>query len=263
MRKEEFGTLVRERREERKVSLRQFAVQMGVDFRQLSRVERGEQRPEPGLKAKLAAALKIESWRVDEVRTPFSKAQLTRFTDWPRFYPERRRPTRVRYRAGMARYARMRSLERRLPAWAYSFLRRVICDSALEAFALVQWLAAGAQPALSRPYRQGFRCHAVADPSNKLLVNHHRFPALALGEMLIVPQVPILAGDRVAYVCDALVKFRGRWFDVEIDGKGHTTERDEDRERDLLIPVVRIGESFIDSEGFIAAFEALLEQACG
>jgi DNA-binding XRE family transcriptional regulator len=257
MRNEEFGYLVREARQSRKIGLRKFALQVGVDYRELSKVEREEKAPSLEVRSRLIAVLGIAPRRIADVQPPFSDAKLAAFNERVRFRPKGDRPTSVRYRAGMAQYECMRKLEWKLPPWTKSFLRRVVCDSGLEAYALVQWLAAGAQPVRSRPYRQGLRIHAVVDPATRLLVNQHRFPALVLGQLLIIPQVSLLAGNRQVYTCDALVKHDGRWFDFEIDGKGHSTDRDLDRGRDLLIPIVRVDEAFVDSDDYPQRFKML------
>jgi transcriptional regulator with XRE-family HTH domain len=263
-----FGCKVRKIRQARHLTQTALAKAARLSRPRLCDIERARRRARIEEVRCLAQALDMEP------------AELTRGTDWEvprtptqarrverRFYrpfkfaPPRDRDFRVRLAAARRGYpervARLEQLvdARRDRTRVLRFLMTVACDSDLEAMFILELLATGAALTRQSPQILGFRKHAIVHPATLEVVGHCRFPSLALKlrslEVLLFPQVslrPLLARRGCAqsqtHTVDFLIAVRlgstVSWGVVEIDGNGHSSRGDREREEHLDLPAVRL-----------------------
>jgi hypothetical protein len=198
------------------------------------------------------------------------------------YVPPKDRDFLVRLAAARRRYPELvAQLERAVQSRSdyrrvQRFLMIVSCDSDLEAVFLMLLLAAGAKIGRLSPQSLGFRKHPIVDPATLQVVGHCRFPALVVSlgtlEILFFPQVslrPLLARKGAAqsqtHTVDGLVAARVGdqvdWLLFEVDGTGHDSAGDADRQEHLDLPTIRLRTTEIVGPEPLAALASALRGA--
>ena len=124
-------------------------------------------------------------------------------------------------------------------------------DSNLEG---IYWLkvAESALPHWLSPLACNFRAHAVVCPRTGLPMGDLRYPCLSTERALWFPQVT-LSVNGYKHRPDCLLYRPGPgWSVIEIDGKGHRSERDLQRDKDLGLPTLRLDTADVFSKNLLA-----------
>ncbi len=130
------------------------------------------------------------------------------------------------------------------------FLAQAGLESGIEAFALLSLLAEGARVLWAAPCRAGFRRLPIIDPKSKDVISDAKFPALELTvagvPAILFPQLTVMVQGAV-YRLDGLLGLKldkkRAWLNLEIDGGGHISRFDEEREDRLDMLTIRLTES--------------------
>lgn len=149
-----------------------------------------------------------------------------------------------------------KELERRLAA--------LPSDSASEVLYALHLLALGATFEWLSPLRLGFADPRVLQRENRRYVGHCLMPALVLrlGSLVAVffPQVPLRVDHLGPLALDFLVGVQDRgfiaWRNVEIDGKGHNPNDDDERDRLVALGTLR----YRDPDLLNPSFEVRLQE---
>ena len=262
-----FHSALRSARKAAKLTLKQLQKRSGVEAWRLSRLERGSALPNLQERDRLARVLSTHSF--DLRRAPTRPPRLyqklrhrgLRYLKVEKpFYPPCDRESRIRFAAAMRRYPKeMGSLTALLQQRGdfqevNSFSERVSLDSADECLFYTSLLAQGAKPAMHPPYALSPRLrHEVVCPDTREPVGFRPFPCLVTDEGLYFLQVG-LATPRL-YVVDFLRHHEGRWSVVEIDGDGHDSSYNIEKDAALAVPVLRLSEEqVIESAGRVLSF---------
>lgn len=141
-------------------------------------------------------------------------------------------------------------------AGAEIFLRDLPVDSAEEA--VLDLHTAGLAPVRTHlsPASLGFFAHAVIDPVTRVVVGHRRRPAFALqlDEALYVLLSHVAVRPADTAIMDRLVGVREgatSWIDMEVDGGGHDSRRDEQRAAAIGLPVLRVTTEMLHDPRFM------------
>lgn len=138
-------------------------------------------------------------------------------------------------------------------AWLRNYVR---ADSALECYLWVKLLLAGGKLRLASPHACGFRKLPVVDELGDALGErslpciHWKHGSL---EVVIWPQVS-LRPDKWTFRVDGLilrVSPNPRWGPLEVDGPGHSHEKDDFRSSQLLQNTIRLTKADLQSPTFI------------
>ena len=126
-----------------------------------------------------------------------------------------------------------------------TFLQHACLESGTEYFFWLKLLAEGGHPCCYSPARAGFRNWPILARRGVEYVGDLRLPCLEMTEhgWLLFPQLTVDT-RRAIYRLDVLVCCRIRygriWINVEVDGSGHESRFDQQRQADLGLPTVRI-----------------------
>lgn len=129
-------------------------------------------------------------------------------------------------------------------------------DSGVEALLWMRLLAEGGHPCCFSPLRAGFRRLPVVHGGSRECIGDMRLPCLTLETgswfAMLFPQVTLDA-RRACYRLDALMGLwagkRGVWLNLEVDGEGHRSDFDRQRQKDLGLEAVRLSQGDLrDSE---------------
>lgn len=159
------------------------------------------------------------------------------------YFPHQDRTTHTRYGACRRRVPRLtaelRSLvfDRKDSNACQAMSHRISCDSWLEALYLLYLQASGAKPALIAPETLGRLHQPIVDDTGRRLVGLHPRPCFILDGCFHFFQVSFYL-SRVIRV--DILRWDGSWSIVELDGMGHVSSNDVDRERLLGLPVTRL-----------------------
>ena len=228
----------------------------GIDRRRLSLFETGKGAPTTDELARLKAAGLLEKRAAmpQEVKRNY----ISRWGDrLPAPSREPAHPLNARIAAAKARFGdsmeralgRLGAGEERLRA--LDFLTHSCSDSSTETFVSVSLLAAGASPLWIAPSRAGFRLLPILDRKTRHIISDLRHPCLehTLGalQICVFPQLTVLASKGRHFRLDALVgvrlKHRRVWVNLEIDGSGHDNHGDDERQKLIGLPTVRINDA--------------------
>ncbi len=152
----------------------------------------------------------------------------------------------------------------------YKFLEDATLESGDEAMFWVTLLAKGARPGRHSPHRAGFRKFSIIDPKLKEVRGDLKLPCLDLDfpdfEALLFPQVTLDTRSRI-YRLDALASLwhpgSRLWVNIEIDGQGHVSTYDKERESNLGLPTERIVTTDLAQADFYGALTRRLRAHFG
>lgn len=218
-------------RTRRGFSLSQLAELTKIDERRLGELERGQRLASPS-----------ECGRLSKVGCHFPPAEAyLRPSElvpqwWTKVFELETYPTEAWETALTYR-------EASLPEW---FRLSTPCHSKFEADRWLDLADRGACPRLASPLALGFRQHHLVDEQSLGLGERVR-PCLRLQELrrtlLVFPQVKVRT-QRNQFQLDGLGLLFGEgerlWFDLEWDGGGHDSSKDEYRQRQLSMPEIRV-----------------------
>jgi transcriptional regulator with XRE-family HTH domain len=247
-----FGSRIRAARNIRRLTQAALGKSAGIAQPRLSQIERDLRQPSAGERVVLERFLQMQPSPPTE---PLSLPALPK--SWrvstPARQPRGEKPFSARLYACRQTYgelveAMLRVIRARPDVdLCFEFLEQADMDSALECFAWLGLLAKGAKPFSAAMTRLGFQNHRLVDPASGLNVTHARWPCLEVNlehcKLALFPQ-PTVDVRRAYYRLDALVSVRGRkgrfWVDLEIDGQGHCTKFDLNRQQALQLHTIRL-----------------------
>lgn len=171
------------------------------------------------------------------------------------FYTPQDRPTATRYRACLNRHGRLtRTLTSRLRqggSEAFSQLQKFChlasCESYLEALHLLCRLVEGAVPALVTPATFEPTPLPIVCPQSRKYVGNRPHLCLVLGKSFQFFQVSMLGS--MVYRVDVLEWCEG-WRVIELDGQGHSSQHDGERERVIGLPTRHLSENEVVELGW-------------
>lgn len=249
-----FHSALLEARDAAGLTLQQLEQQSGVAMRRLTRLERGIALPTEEERDALAKVLSTHMF--DLRKAPARPTRLyqklrhrgMRAVETPKpFFPPSDRPSKRRFKTARSRFPRememiVKILKQRSDfAELNSFAEKVSLDSADECLYFSTLLVLGGEPAMRAPYTLSPRlAHEVVCPLTREPVGFRPFPCVVRTEGLYFPQVTFVTPR--PYTVDFLRYHDGCWSYVEIDGKGHDSRYDRDKERALGMPFVRLSE---------------------
>ena len=249
-----FHSALRSARTAAKLTLKQLQKLSGVEAWRLSRLERGSALPSLQERDCLARVLSTHSFDLRRAATrpprlyqKFRHQGLRYLKAEKPYYSPCDRESRIRLAAAMRRFPNeMGSLAALLQQRGdfqevNNFSEKVALDSADECLFYTSLLAQGAEPAMHPPYSLAPRLqHEVVCPVSREPVGFRPFPCLVTDEGLYFLQVA-LATPRL-YVVDFLRHHEGRWSVVEIDGDGHDSTYNIEKDAALAMPVLRLSQ---------------------
>jgi hypothetical protein len=250
---------IRQHRLLRRVSLRKMAQDCDLDFRSLSAYELGKRQWPLQALATVCDYLGLPR-PVDAVYC-FSWTEHLRSQQWHRWSlePETASTWAQQRHTYSASYKEL-SPKRTPPL---HFLEAVRCDSGLEALAWSQLCEAGARPAAASPVALGFAPYALVDPRGFGLGLKQRPCLWHEDEYLLFPQVTLLVQGRLYRPDALLLDFRsGCWHLIEIDGGGHNSEYDLQRDLVLHLRVFRFTSGGITGLRFASDLQTSRSSVC-
>lgn len=253
-----FHSALREARTSANLTLSRLEELSGVPSGRITRLERGIVLPTDAERGSLARVL--TGYMFDLRNAPARPARLyqklrnrgMRAVETPSpFFPPSDRASKSRLAAARYRFPKemdtiVKLLKRRSDfAELNCFAEGVALDSADECLYFSALLALGGEPAMCAPYTFSPRLpHDVVCPLRREAVGFRPFPCIVTGEEIYFPQVAFLTPR--LFVVDFLRHCRGGWSCVEIDGRGHDSRYDLEKERALGMPVERLsGEELV------------------
>jgi len=268
------GQLIRSSRKKLKLSQLEVSKLTGIHHSTLSRIETGERVPSSEQQPLLAKYLQMEPKELtaacaDGVSNLF-QSRRRKFSLPARKRVSRDRDSVMRYWRARTRYKfLLDGLNRRLSKREDRdeirvYLREACFDSDLEYLAHLQLLSRGAVPGWASPQRSGFRAKPIVDPKSRECTGSDLYPALATSDSLLFPQVALLIDGRRVRRPDLLWLKRSGSLEVQVvefDGAGHDHRQDEERDKELSLPVVRFCEEDVVSGSFLSEIWALPEAA--
>lgn len=247
-----FHSALRDARGSANLTLKQLQEQSGIASRRLTRLERGIVLPTNAEREALARVLTthMSDLRNAPPRPPRLYEKLrnrgSRAAQTPKpFFPPSDRASKSRLSTAWRRFPRemdaiVKILKRRDDFGELNCLaEKVALDSADECLYFSTLLALGGKPAMRAPYTLPPRlAHEVVCPLTREPVGFCPFPCLVTAEGIYFPQVAFVTPR--PYIVDFLRHHQGRWSYVEIDGRGHDSRYDAEKERALGMPVKRL-----------------------
>lgn len=243
--KPQFHTRLRERREESGRTQTQAAEACGIEPDRWSQLERGRRIPSE-------RELRVigNSLRLGDVFVPPGKATKQLLDNGARLAPAVKpflvpqdRETYRRYRRLLGRHGGLaRALEERLrrrPDFPLiqKFCHHVRCDSYLEALHLTCRLVEGATPGLLEPARFDPTPLHIVDPRTRKYVGSRPHLCVVQGANYDFFQVSFLG--HIVHRVDVL-RWNGGWRVIELDGEGHSSLGDPEREKAIGLPTTRL-----------------------
>jgi len=218
-------------REKHGLNLSQLGRKAGIGSRRLGEIEVGKRLPSTEERQKLANL----GCHLPPVDATISLSNCIR--DW------RSRPFELPYFSTQNWERALGKREETLPAW---FRCSTECYSVYEADCWLDLGLYGAQAQLASPLAMGFRQHHVVDDLDQGLGERLR-PCLVMKNqgtsLTVFPQLRVQT-RRGTFKLDGLILIcRGSfslWVNLELDGAGHDFRRDEFRQAQLAMEVVRI-----------------------
>ena len=239
-----FFQKMRERRLELSMTQRQAAELIGMSRSRWSNLECGHRRPTDTERREVAELLGLSDCFVP----PYS-INKTLLSNGVRlvecresYFPHQDRSTHTRYGACRSRVprltAKLRSivLDRSDSNTCQAISHRISCESWLEALYLLYLQASGAKPALIAPETLGRLHQPIVDDTGRRLVGLNPRPCFVLDGCFHFFQVSFCL-SRIIRV--DILRWDGSWSVVELDGMGHISSHDMERDRWLGLPVTR------------------------
>ena len=222
-----------------------------IDRRRLSQMELGKRQPSQEELVRLAELGVLQEFR-REPRT--NRCFRSRWVQPPRACDRQgERPLDARIAAAKKAFpgqigallSRLGDNEER--GRKMDFLRNACLESGEELRFWLEFCAEGSKVHWLAPCRTGFRKLPILDPKTQEVVSDVRFPGLAFEleglQILAFPQLTMTARG-YTYRLDALLGVMtggGRaWINVEVDGAGHVTQFDAERQERLGLLTIRI-----------------------
>lgn len=247
-----FHSALRDARASADLTLKQVEELSRVAARRVTRLERGVALPCKQEREALAGVLTTHMF--DLRNAPARPARLyqklrhrgMRAVEAPKpFFPPSDRASKSRLNTAWSRFPKemnkiMKILKQRSDfAELNCFAEDVALDSADECLYFSTLLALGGEPAMRAPYSLAPRLeHEVVCPLTREPVGFRPFPCLVKSDGIYIPQVAFVTPR--PFVVDFLRHHDGRWSYVEIDGNGHDSRYDAEKERALGMPVKRL-----------------------
>ena len=262
-----FHNRIAEARASLKIQQCKLAEKTGIKRRRLTRIEAGQARPSATEVEALACALQLSpeemlqgsDWQKGSVRDGWLRSTAKALASIGKGPPVALQPDAKPFGDKLDGARRLyptlvRHLEARISmrpdARSIWFaLHQVWVDSCLE---VLLWLHLAVEgfPVLTSPMELDFRVHQVLDWDYKLQVGDVSRIALWHPNIgIAIPQVCML-NPRCRVDC-LLALGRGRFVVIEIDGDGHDGARDEFRDRDTKVPVLRFGSLAVQERNFL------------
>lgn len=249
-----FEIVLSEAREMSGLSLRKLAELCGLTRWRINRLELGTVRPRPEERRALAAVLTSHTHallnaptRPRRYKQRLKNRGLRYLSSLEPFYPPRDRVSRKRFGAALHSYPKemraLNALVAKHPRFeeVNTFCEDVSLDSALECLFLNSLFAEGAVPLVVPPYALSPRLEQpVVCPQKKTEVGFRPFPCVELRNALYIPQVTFTTPK--TFAVDFLRYLNGKWTAIELDGRGHNSGRDAEKEQALAVPVLRFNE---------------------
>jgi len=163
----------------------------------------------------------------------------------PPYLPHQDRNTHIRFCSCSLKYPRlvkalMERIEARLDFDLCQYLcHNISCDSNLEPLLLLHLLSCGAHIAMRAPSLFGHTRWPIVDCQGNFEVGHRARPCMVIDGTWYFFQLSFKTSRTLRV--DALC-WDGSWFVVEINGSGHDFRGDEERYRELGLPVRNISE---------------------
>jgi transcriptional regulator with XRE-family HTH domain len=243
--KPQFHTLLRERRKESGLTQKQAAEACRIEPDRWSQLERGRRFPSERELIVIGSFLKL-----GPVFVAPCKATKQLLDNGARlappvkpFFVPQDRVTHSRYRKLMARQGALaRALEERL--WCrpdfplcQQFSHKVRCDSYLESLYLMCRMFEGTTPSLVEPARFEPTPLPIVDPRTRKYVGARPHLCLTDGKTYDFIQASFFGP--IVHRVDIL-RWEGRWRVIELDGEGHSTDCDAEREKAIALPTTRL-----------------------
>lgn len=272
-----MGADIRQARRRRGLTLRQLGAPFGLDERRLSDFELGLRSLPLEVVVTLSEFLGLPELteaefpcgrRLRTVEKPFLRRHQVPRREYD---PPCDRPPSVRRNAAHAIVPQLverleaRHAERDDHARVEAFLQAVSCRSWLEYLVPAWELALDATPLRVSPHELGYSHYALVDPLTYEAVGDRLWPALGFSRDGVDAVAFFQAGMRPRYslwILDILLYLRARggrprWGMIEVDGDGHRSERDEEKELQVGLTTVRLDEYDVVGGRF---WDAVLEE---
>lgn len=240
----------------------------------LSRLESGESHPSREEWSRLDAHLELGPYPIlDRLELPPVRRRW--FPNVPDLTaPERPLAARLHAARKLFGHAAERvisAMEGRADrAHCEKFLEDANLESGYECMFWLILLACGARPGRHSLLRAGFRKFAVVDPHSKEARGDVRFACLDVDiagcECLLFPQVTLDTRKRIFRldVLACLYTPRHRtWVNIELDGYGHDSTFDHERQHLLSLPTARFQTIDLSSPDLMAVLERKLKPLLG
>ena len=267
MKNEIKGAAIRKARKKLQLTQHDLASKVGLSQSRISRLETGRDTPDQNEWAKLAACLNL--W---PAQVPPKLERPIPSQDWhkpkPAILVAGDRPTQVRENAARNHYgAVVDKLLRQVHSredWRLceDFLREAAPESGHEYFLWLRLLAAGGKPCWFSLFRAGFRASAVVESSSKIAIGDVRLACLRVDgpgiSWLLYPQVTLDARksyDRLDALASLRTAEKQLWVDLEVDGRGHDPEWDEQRQQHLDLPTLRLTPAELKAPDLLSLLE--------
>ena len=266
MRTSNIGKLIRKARRRRNWTQTAVSRSTAICQGRLSQIENGQRLPsEPELE-RLRVLLGLETREIQKADLPYPSKS------WrvapPVAFSRSEHPVQARFHAARKRFGPLlfqnlcRVQHRPDHRLSQCFLEQAGLDSGYEYLFWLRLLAVGGQACWIAPVKAGFRQKSIVDSKTKCFVGDVRHPAIELirGKFacLFFPQPTVETRGRY-YRLDALVCYRHDrrrlWVDLEIDGLGHDSAFDDERQNFLGLRTVRLSPSDLISEEFLENLE--------
>jgi DNA-binding XRE family transcriptional regulator len=254
-----FSLQMKENRRSRSLTQAKAAASCGISRVRWSHLERGYRRPSQSEKLTISRYLNIDDTAfippIGGLKTFRNTGSVFTPTHQP-YFPPRHRPTCIRYFTALKRHRNLVLALTRIikdrPDFdeCEYFGHRTSCDSYLEALYILSLQASGAKPALIVPALLGHTPLPIVAPDDRREVGHRPHLCLICDQSVAFFQTSFPT-PRLSTV-DLLV-WDGRWRVVEINGEGHDSTRDFERQDQLKLPV-----EFLEKKAVLAKTEKIL-----
>lgn len=254
-----FTHILRNKRRNHNLNQTQAAALIGMTAKRWNNIELGKRPPNPvelrqmqELLGPLGGAIRpkgIHKLLLDEGLRAVENAEP--------FFPPADRPAFTRYYAALQRCPELvkeltATIADREDFAACDYLcDRIAFGSYAESLFGMHLLAQGARPALAAPaWLPSALPYPLIDPQTREHVCHRPFPCLILGGVFYFFQMSL---DTPRTFTVDVLRWRGKWSVIEIDGDGHDSGNDREREAVISLPFLRYKASDLERGDFLAA----------
>lgn len=243
----QFHIRLKQRRLQRGITQREAASLCGISKGRWSDLEQGRRMP-----SDWEFRVIDRNFHLGQVFVAPKKATQKLLNDGARLSPippplllDHDRTTYIRYRSSVARHIDLtEKLTHRVRyrpdfQWCQHFCHQVRCDSYLESLYILCRLAEGAVPSLIPPARFSRTPLPIVDPASRIPAEAR--PHLCLSQETDYEFFQVSFLGRKVHRVDILT-WVGHWRVVELDGEGHASRFDSEREQDIALPTLRLCE---------------------